>query len=103
MTDASTAGSQFTRETRVVASSDAASAGLEGETVILGMRDGVYYGLDAVGTRIWALVAEPTTLGTVHAAVVAEYDVTAERAWDDLVALARDLVAAGLLTRLDGA
>lgn len=97
MTHASASTVPLRRETRVVVSEDAVSAELEGETVILGMRDGVYYGLDRVGSRIWRLAASPTTLGSMHAAIVAEYDVAPEVAWDDLCAVVRDLLASGLL------
>lgn len=100
MTDASADRLPLGRATRVTVSPDAVSAALEGETVILGMRDGVYYGLDAVGARIWSIAAQPTTLGAIHDAIIAEYSVPADRAWTDLVALTRDLLAAGLLERL---
>ena len=99
MTAASADTPPLHRDTRVVVSRDAVSAELERETVILGMHDGVYYGLDPVGTRIWQLAASPTTLGAIADALVAEYDVEAARAWEDLVALTRDLLAAGLLER----
>lgn len=98
MTDAS-AAMPLERETRVVVSRDAVSAELEQETVILGMEDGVYYGLDGVGSRLWALAASPVTLGALHDAIVAEYDVPGDVAWTDIVALVRDLLAAGLLER----
>ncbi len=97
MTDASTSRAPLGRETRVVVSRDAVSAELESETVILGMHDGVYHGLEEVGTRIWALAATPTTLGAIHEVIAAEYDVDPALAWQDLVALAQDLLAAGLL------
>ena len=35
---------------------------LGGETVLLNLESGVYYGLDAVGTRAWNLLAEDRTL-----------------------------------------
>lgn len=99
MTAASADTPALDRTTRVVVSRDAVSAELEGETVILGMHDGVYYGLDAVGTRIWQLAAAPTTLGAIADVLLAEYDVEAARAWEDLLAVAADLLAAGLLER----
>ncbi len=85
--------------TRLVASRDAVSADLEGETVILSMKDGVYYGIEKVGSLIWRELATPTTLGAVHARIVATYAVAPERAWTDLVAVARDLIASGLAER----
>ena len=54
---------------RVVASRNQVSTNVAGETVILGMGEGIYYGLDSVGTRIWALIQEPCTLGAVSATV----------------------------------
>jgi hypothetical protein len=99
MTDASAPGAPLDRATRVSASSEAVSAALEGETVILGMHDGVYYGLDAVGSRIWTLMQQPVALGAVHEVIVAEYAVAAEVAWQDLVTLVADLLGAGLLVR----
>ncbi len=83
---------------RVVASPDQVSAALSGESVILGMSDGVYYGLDSVGTRVWELLTEPRTLGEIAATIEAEFDVTAERAAADLLVFANDLAAHGLLS-----
>jgi hypothetical protein len=81
----------------VVVSKDQVSTNLSGEAVILGMRDGVYYGLDPVGARMWALMQDPRSLGDVAVGIAAEYDVSRERALTDLLALAAQLVERGLL------
>jgi|ERR1035437_3593786 hypothetical protein len=81
----------------VVASKDQVSTNLSGEAVILGMRDGVYYGLDPVGARIWALVQAPRAIDEVVSTIAAEYDVSRERALADLLALAGQLMERGLL------
>lgn len=101
MTDASAAvpRSSLTKESRVVAVKDQVSAVLEGETIILTMRDGVYYSVDRVGSRIWSLAASPTTLGAMHLTLLDEYDVEPEQAWRDLVTLTEELLRAGLLER----
>ena len=65
--------------------------------MILGMRDGVYYGLDPVGARIWALVQSPRAVDEVAGAIAAEYEVAPERALADLLALAGELMERGLL------
>lgn len=83
--------------TRVVASRNNVSTTLSGEAIILGMDDGVYYGLDPVGTRIWDLVQVPRTLGEVSTTLATEYDVSAGQALADLVTLVSDLQARGLL------
>src|SRR3990172_6303590 len=81
----------------VVASKDQVSTQLSGEAVILGMTDGVYYGLDPVGARIWALVQEPRALDDVADVIAAEYAVERGRAMADLLVLAGQLVERGLL------
>lgn len=101
MTDASakSAETPLERESWVVVSRDQVSADLSGETIILGMRDGVYYGLDGVGSLIWAAAAAPTTLGALHQEIVSRYEVDVEVAWVDLVRLVDALLEAGLLER----
>jgi coenzyme PQQ synthesis protein D (PqqD) len=77
-------------DTRVVASSRQLSTELAGEIVILGLDDGVYYGLEGVGTRVWELLQSPRCLTELVAALVLEYDTTTEQ-------LAADLHAKGLV------
>jgi len=68
-----------------------------GETVMLDLAKGAYFGLDPVGARIWQLLAEGKTLAEVCDAIVAEYDVSHEDAERDLLALVADLMAQGLV------
>ncbi|MDA1081243.1 MAG: PqqD family protein [Gemmatimonadetes bacterium] len=92
---------QFSEHTRIVVSADQVSAPVASDVVILGMKDAVYYGLDSVGARIWTLIAEPRSLGEVAAVLEAEFDVTRERALADLIKLAGDLAARGLIEVVD--
>ena len=61
------------------------------------MKSGIYYGLNAVGARIWNLIQEPKTVDEVAAAILAEYDVETDRCQHDIVALLQDLAAHGLV------
>ncbi len=70
---------------------------LSGEAVILGLADGVYYGLDGTGARIWELVQQPVSLADVAETVCREFDVGRDAAMRDLFALADDLISRGLL------
>ena len=47
----------------VVVSKEQASADLGDEAAIPNLKDGVYYGLDPVGARIWKLIQTPRTVG----------------------------------------
>jgi hypothetical protein len=70
---------------------------LAGEAVLLDPHRGTYFGLNAVGTTIWTLLAARTTLGDLHAALLLRYDATAEEIWRDLLDLVGELERHGLV------
>jgi len=69
----------------VVAAKDQVSSDLAGETVILSLRTGMYYGLDRVGARIWALLGAPTRVLDIRKALVDRYEVEPDRCERDVV------------------
>lgn len=81
----------------VVAAKHHVSCDLAGEAVILGVKSGIYYGLNATGARIWGLVQAPTTVDEVCDTIVAEYNVEAERCKHDILALLEELLTNGLI------
>ena len=81
----------------VVATKDQVSCDLAGEAAILDITSGIYYGLNAVGARIWNLIQTPKTVDEVCQTIVQEYDVEAERCTPDILALLAELVAKGLV------
>ena len=68
-----------------------------GETVMLDLAKGAYFGLDPVGARMWQLLAGGKTLVEVCDAIVEEYDVSRDAVEQDLLGLVADLMAQGLL------
>ncbi|HEU4752132.1 MAG TPA: PqqD family peptide modification chaperone [Armatimonadota bacterium] len=87
----------------VSASPDHLACDLDGETVILHLTRGRYYGLDPVGAEIWKLIARPTPVLQVREAILQEFDVEPERCEQDLLALLGQLADEGLIEVLDGA
>jgi|SRR5579872_2753902 len=83
----------ITGDSVVVAIKDNVSCALDGETVILNASEGIYYGLDPVGTFIWGLIEQPRSLNAIRDAILEEYDVDAGRCEADLVALIGDLAS----------
>ena len=74
--------------TRVAAIREQISCDLEGESVVLSLRGGVYYGLNEVAAHVWKLVQEPRTVGEIREALLAEYrDVSPETCTRDLLNL----------------
>ena len=81
----------------VVASKDQLASDIGGETVILGLSAGRYYGVDAVGARIWQLIQKPTAVADVKQTIVSEYEVDPELCEADLLQLLERMVDAGLV------
>ena len=81
----------------VVAAKDQVSADLSDEVVMLDLESGVYYGLDAVGARIWSLIQEPRAVGDIRDTLLEEYQVEPNRCERELLALLRELAAKGLI------
>ena len=69
---------------------------LAGESVILDLKSGSYFGLNGVGTRAWSLMASGGTLGDVNAALTGEYDAPAAVIQEELLKFAADLCDHGL-------
>jgi hypothetical protein len=68
-----------------------------GETVILDLASGSYFGLNAVGTRIWQLVAAGLDTGQIVDTLLREYDAQRTAVEQDLDKLLDELVQRGLI------
>lgn len=84
-------------ESRIVKAENQVSSDLGGEAVILSLDDGMYYGLDAVGARVWDLIQQPRKVAEIQQAIVSEYDVDAAQCEADLLALLQDMAGRGLI------
>jgi coenzyme PQQ synthesis protein D (PqqD) len=88
---------KLSNQTVVVATRDEVSCKLGEEAAILGLKNSVYYGLNAVGARIWELLREPKSLEEVQSTILNEYDVSLEQAEGDLRQFLRGMMAEGLI------
>lgn len=62
------------------------------ETVLLDLAAGTYYGLDAVGARIWELMTDGRDLKSVCDQMQQEFEVTEAEISRDVLALVQKLV-----------
>lgn len=70
---------------------------LDGESVLLNLESERYFGLDAVGTRMWELVTAEPSVGNAFEKLLAEFDVEPEALRTHLTELLSGLVENGLL------
>ena len=85
------------QSTIVVSSQQVSGDLLDGEVAILNLSDGVYYGLNDIGGRIWSLIQQPKTVSDLKATLLQEYDVDPELCYRELLDLLQDLANRGLV------
>ena len=74
-------------ENTFILSKNALLRELDGEAVILDLDSGTYFGLNAVGTRIWQLIERHGRLKDVFDELCREYDATTDELERDLLGL----------------
>ena len=84
-------------DSTVVVAQDQVACELEGEAIILNSQSGIYYGLSAVGLRIWSLLQQPNRVAAIRTRLVEEYDVDQGRCAQDLSVLLEDMAGSGLI------
>ncbi|MBD3276229.1 MAG: lasso peptide biosynthesis PqqD family chaperone [Candidatus Marinimicrobia bacterium] len=89
--------SELHTKTVVHAIDEQVSSELDGESVILSLENGVYYGLDEVGAFIWERVQQPVEVSQLIEAVLSEYDVAREECTKDVLNLLGELQENGLI------
>jgi Coenzyme PQQ synthesis protein D (PqqD) len=67
------------------------------DTVILDLATGTYFGLDAVGARMWQLMEEGKTLSEICDVMGLEYEVSRSELEGDLISLVEELLVRNLV------
>jgi hypothetical protein len=75
---------------------------LDGESVILNVQSGIYFGLDRIGTRIWQLIDELGDLDSILGVLEEEYEAERDVLRVDLEALVAALLEKQLITHGGG-
>ena len=70
---------------------------LQGEAVILNLDSECYFGLDEVGTRMWAALTTAPDVGAAVEALLAEFEVEPDELRRDLAEFVDSLAQAGLV------
>jgi hypothetical protein len=70
---------------------------VQGESVLLHLDSGEYFGLDDVGTRVWQLIVEKGDLGAVETAMLQEFEVDPAVLASDLQRMVDELASKRLI------
>jgi Coenzyme PQQ synthesis protein D (PqqD) len=73
-----------------------ASVGTE-ETVMMSVAAGRYYGLNAVGSRIWELLETQRTIAQLYAQICEEFEVDPQTCEAEVLKFVQDLINNGLV------
>lgn len=87
----------ITHRSIVRRSPDHVATDMAGETVVLDMKSGMYYGMEEVGALIWNFLTEPRTLLEIREAVLEAYEIDPESCDRDIVTFLGAMETAGLV------
>lgn len=74
---------------------------IDNEAVILNLNSELYFGLSAVGTRMWTLLTSQPSIQAAFDKLLEEYDVDPDRLQQDMLTLITQLEQHGLVTLED--
>ena len=86
----------------VTQSPELVSANIEGQTALMSITNGSYYGMDPIGSRVWALIAQPRSVSAVVDQLLTEFAVERPICEQHVLAFLQTLAAADLLQVTDG-
>ena len=86
---------------RFVAIKEHLYSDLNGEAVILSMKNGKYYGLNQVGKSIWNAIKDPTNLEEIQSCVMLEYEVDEDTCHREVLSFLQKMFGEGLIEVLD--
>ncbi|MCE7992571.1 MAG: lasso peptide biosynthesis PqqD family chaperone [Roseivirga sp.] len=66
---------------------------IDGETVMMSVEQGNYYGLNQVGTEIWKLIESPIKVEDICKALVKEYKVEQDTCEKEVLSFLNDLTS----------
>lgn len=88
----------LTLDTSVVRNPNSVFTDMDGDTVIMSIEQGNYYGMSDVGTLVWKMLEQPKSIREIVQAVRMEYTVDESTCQNDLFEFIEDLIKNGLVT-----
>lgn len=81
----------ITSDTKVIQKKEIPTVELNGEVALMNPEKGYYYGLDPIGSRVWAIMDKQIAIKDIVGILVKEYEVSEEVCEDHVIALIEQL------------
>ena len=83
--------------TKVAVPENILTQNVRGESVLLNLNNECYFGLDKVGTRMWATLSQSESIQAAHEILIEQYEVAPDVLQNDLMNFIEKMVKHGLL------
>lgn len=83
--------SKIVRETHLVFNE------MDGETIMMSIENGEYYGMNSMGSRIWKLLETPRSVTEICDTLLPDYDVTPDQCAKDLIPFLNKMAKKGVI------
>jgi hypothetical protein len=87
----------LTDDSVVVQDTEPVAARVDGDVVMLSEREGAYFGLNSVGSKIWDLIAEPRRIGDIRRLLAEQYEIDDDTLTRELTGFLEELLSRKLV------
>ena len=70
---------------------------MDGETIMMSIENGEYYGINSIGSRIWKLLETPQVASEICDTLLPDYDVTREQCAKDVLLFLNKMAEKGVI------
>ena len=82
---------KITTDTYIKRNNEVFASEIDEEIVMMNIQSGKYFGMDAIGSRIWELIDEKIRVKDIISTLLEEYDVTEEQCRKDVLDFLNEL------------
>ena len=82
---------KITTDTAISQIEEIVASDIDGETVMMSIENGEYYGLDDIGSRIWKLIEKPVKVSDLIDTLLERFDVDRETCEKDVLKFLNEL------------
>ena len=84
-------------DSKIVRDNEIIFSEMDGETVMMSIEKGEYYGINPIGSRIWGLLDSPKKVSELCDTLLPDYDVTPEQCAQDVLSFLNRMAEKGII------